>query len=407
MNEKSIKIYSYRWVVLAVFSIINAVIQMQWLTFAPVAREAREFYQVSALRIDLLSIIFMVVFLIACFPASFIIERYGIRIGVGIGAALVGLFGLLKGIFAANYAFVIVAQIGLAVGQPFIINAATKVASNWFPISERATAVGIATLAQFIGIIGVMIATPMLIAQNTDGVYQLSGMLKTYGIISVVGAVLFFVFIREKPPNPPDRKTLEERILAVDGFKQILKNRDMKYVVIMFFIGLGMFNAISTCIDQICEIKGLTVDQTGLVGGMMLIAGIVGAVILPILSDNLRKRKPFIIIAMAGMTPGLIGLAFFDGYIPLLISSFIIGFFLLGAGAPIAFQYSAEVTFPAPESTSQGMLLFAGQISGILFIVGMNRLGMIPSLMIFIGFALINILLSLLINESEMIQTNN
>jgi len=105
--------------VLAVFSIINAVIQMQWLTFAPVAREAREFYQVSALRIDLLSIIFMVVFLIACFPASFIIERYGIRIGVGIGAALVGLFGLLKGIFAANYAFVIVAQIGLAVGQPF------------------------------------------------------------------------------------------------------------------------------------------------------------------------------------------------------------------------------------------------------------------------------------------------
>jgi len=206
MNEKGIKIYGYRWIVLAVFSIINAVIQMQWLTFAPVAREARQFYQVSALQIDLLSMIFMGVFLIACIPASFIIDKYGIRIGVGIGAVLTGLFGLLKGVFAANYTFVIVAQIGLAVGQPFIINAATKVASNWFPISERATAVGIATLAQFLGIIGVMIATPMLITQATDGVYQLSGMLMTYGIISVVGAILFLVFMREKPPHPPDYK---------------------------------------------------------------------------------------------------------------------------------------------------------------------------------------------------------
>ncbi len=405
MNEKGIKIYGYRWIVLAVFSIINAVIQMQWLTFAPVAREARQFYQVSALQIDLLSMIFMGVFLIACIPASFIIDKYGIRIGVGIGAVLTGLFGLLKGVFAANYTFVIVAQIGLAVGQPFIINAATKVASNWFPISERATAVGIATLAQFLGIIGVMIATPMLITQATDGVYQLSGMLMTYGIISVVGAILFLVFMREKPPQPPDNKKSEERILAFEGLKHILKNRDMRLVLLMFFFGLGIFNAISTCIDQICEIKGLTVDQTGLVGGIMLIAGIIGAVVLPILSDKFRKRKLFIIIGMLFMTPGLVGLALLNGYIPLLISSFVLGFFLLGAGAPVGFQYSAEVTYPAPESTSQGLLLFAGQISGILFIVGMNSFGMIFSLMIFIIFALINIVISLLIKESEMIQT--
>ncbi|MBC8184873.1 hypothetical protein H8E88_27595 [candidate division KSB1 bacterium] len=139
----------------------------------------------------------------------------------------------------------------------------------------------------------------------------------------------------------------------------------------------------------------------------MLIAGIIGAVVLPMLSDKFRKRKMFIIIGMLFMTPGLIGLAFLNGYIPLLISSFVVGFFLLGAGAPIGFQYCAEVTYPAPESTSQGLLLFVGQISGILFIVGMNSFGMIFSLMIFIIFALINIVLSLLIKESKMIQTAN
>jgi len=172
----------------------------------------------------------------------------------------------------------------------------------------------------------------------------------------------------------------------------------------MFFIGLGLFNAISTCIDQICEIKGLTVEQTGLVGGMMLIAGIIGAIILPIYSDRFRKRKLFLVMAMLLMTPGLIGISYFEAFLPLMISSFILGFFLLGAGAPIGFQYSAEITYPASESSSQGLLLFVGQVSGIIFIFGMNSFGMIVSLIVFVFLSLINVILSLLLKESEMIK---
>ena len=59
MNETKTAASGYRWVVLLVFSIINAVMQVQWLTFAPVAREARLVYGVTALQIDLLSMIFM------------------------------------------------------------------------------------------------------------------------------------------------------------------------------------------------------------------------------------------------------------------------------------------------------------------------------------------------------------
>ncbi|MFC2096712.1 MFS transporter [Bacteroidota bacterium] len=405
MQNSLIKVYKYRWVVLAVFFIINAVIQMQWLTFAPVAREARLFYNATAMQIDLLSMIFMGVFIVVCIPASYIIDKYGIRIGVGIGAVLVGIFGLLKGIFADSYTMVIIAQIGLAVGQPFIINAATKVAGQWFPIKERATAVGIATLAQFVGIITVMLLTPVLISQTSEGGYELSGMLMKYGIVSAVGAILFLIFIKERPPESPDGKEFSERILVKEGFKQILKNRDMRIILIMFFIGLGLFNAISTCIDQICEIKGLDVDQTGLVGGMMLIAGIIGAVILPILSDKYRKRKLFIVIGMILMVPGLIGLTLLNDYIPLLVSSFIFGFFLLGAGAPISFQYSAEITYPAPESSSQGLMLLSGQISGIIFIVGMNIIGMISFMWVFVVLGVISIVLSFMLKESKMIKT--
>jgi len=225
----------------------------------------------------------------------------------------------------------------------------------------------------------------------------------TYGWVTLLGAVIFLLLAREKPPTPPH---IEEQVsLSVfKGMEHIAKQRDMWLVFPLFFIGLGMFNAISTCIDQICQVKGLSTEQTGMIGGIMLIAGLIGALVLPLFSDILRKRKAFIVMAMAGMTPGLVGLTVSRDYGVLLASSFVIGFFLLGAGAPVGFQYSAEVTRPAPESTSQGLILLIGQFSGILFIIMMNVLTIQTSLIIFISMASLNIILSLCLNESKMIR---
>jgi len=396
-------VYGYRWVILLVFAIITALIEIQWLTFAPIAREAREVYQVTALQIDTLSLVFMGVFLIVCLPASYVIDTFGIRVGVGIGAALTGVFSLMKAYYATDYMLVLVAQVGLAVAQPFILNAATKVAGQWFPVTERAIAVGVATLAQFVGIIVVMIVTPLFITRGPDGLIVLEPILWMYGKWAAAGAVMTLLLLREKPLTAPDKESREERFSFKKGLSHIVRSRDMQKTLLLFFIGLGMFNAVSTCIDQICQEKGLTVEQTGLVGGMMLIAGIVGALILPVFSDKLRKRKFFIVLGMVGMTPGLIGLTFFTDFTLLLISSFVFGFFLLGAGAPVGFQYSAEITWPAPESTSQGMILLTGQISGILFIVAMNIIGMALSMGIFVGLALVIIFLTTSLSESELI----
>jgi len=131
MNEKPEKAFAYRWVVLFVFSVINAVMQIQWLTFAPVAREARLVYGVSALQIDLLSMIFMGMFILICIPASYVIDTFGMRIGVGFGAILIGIFGLLKGLYAHNYTMIVVSQTGLAVAQPLILNAIGQVSRKF------------------------------------------------------------------------------------------------------------------------------------------------------------------------------------------------------------------------------------------------------------------------------------
>jgi len=401
--RSQIQVYSYRWVIITVFAAINIVVQIQWLSFAPIATAAQAVYGVSALQIDFFSIIYLAVFVIFCIPASYVIDTFGIRIGICVGAVLAGIFGLMKGLFATDYIMVCIAQTGLALAQPFIVNSTTKVAARWFPITERATAGGIGLLSQFIGMIVAMIATPHLISVDARGVYNISEMLMTYGIITAVAAAILLVFLREKPPTPPCLEGQDRRFRVFEGLRHMLKNRDMLFLIIVFCLGLGMFNAITTCIDQICKLRSLNFEQTGLVGGMMLISGVLGSIVFPLISDKLRKRKAVFLFTGICSIPGLIGLTMASQYWGMLISSFAMGFFFLG-GAPILFQFSAEINAPAPESTSQGLLMLAGQIGGILFVIGMNGLGMVPSMVVFILFSFVNVILFLLMRESKMIQ---
>ena len=141
---------------------VAAINQLLWITFAPITSSAAKYYQASDLSIGLLSMSFMIVYILVSIPASWVIDTYGIRIAVGTGAVLTGVFGLMRGLVASNYALVLVAQIGIAIGQPFILNAVTKVAARWFPFKERATAAGLGSLAIYLGIVVGLILTPYL-----------------------------------------------------------------------------------------------------------------------------------------------------------------------------------------------------------------------------------------------------
>jgi MFS family permease len=396
MDDKMpIKLYGYRWVILVVYSLLVLITQIQWLTFASVSEAAQEFYKASSLQVDFFSMIYMLVFIIMSIPASFIIDTRGVKRGLVFGAVMIGIFGILKAYFASDYLMVCVAQTGLAIAQPFILNSITKIGAQWFPVNERATVAGIGTLAQYAGIIIALIVTPLLITKDLSGEYNVGYMLWIYAVISLFGAVLLILFMKEAPPTPPAYSV--ERVNPLEGLKHIFASVDMKLLLLLFFIGLGIFNAVSTCIDQITG--KLSMEQTGMVGGVMLVGGILGALILPVLSDRYRKRKPFMVMCMVFMIPGLAGLTFFNGFVPLMVSAFVFGFFMMSAG-PIGFQYGAEKSFPAPESTSQGLIMLTGQVSGVVFVFGVNELGIMVSMITFIALTIINVVLSVKLKES-------
>ncbi len=403
MAAENFKVYRYRWVVLAVFMGAIAVNQLAWITFAPITGVAAKYYGVSDLSIGLLSMSFMIVYIFVSIPASWVIDTYGFRTAVTIGALLTGVFGMTRALVGDNYNLVLVSQIGIAVGQPFILNALTKVAARWFPILERATASGLGSLAMYVGIVIGMMLTPWLVLN-----YSIYSMLMIYGISAIVAAGTFLIFARERPPTPASPAGQEERSLVFDGLKQMMRMRDFILLLVIFFIGLGVFNSVTTWIEDILRPRGFSILQAGVIGGIMVVGGILGALVIPLLSDHYRRRVPFIIVSLAAATLGLVGIAFLYNYTLLMLSAFVMGFFLLSAG-PIGFQYGAEITYPAPEGTSNGMLLLMGQISGIIFILGMDSFknpetgSMTASLLVLAGLMLAGLLLATRLKEAQLL----
>jgi len=384
------KVFPYRWVVLAVFMLVNVTIQILWISYAPITGPAAKFYGVTDLQIGLLSMSFMIAFIPLSIPVSWVIDTYGFRLAVGIGAVMMGIFGILRGMAGTNYTLVLWSTFGIAAAQPFLLNTWTKVPANWFALEERATAVGMVTLASLVGTALGMVLTPILMETLPISTIQLY-----YGGIAAVSAILFIALSRETPPTPPCPPGQEVRALMLDGLKHALTVKVFWFGLAITFVGLGIFNGVTTWVENIIRPRGFTPTEAGTLGALMIVGGVIGAVVIPALSDKYHKRQLFLFVSFIGAIPGLIGLTFATSTTMLYISAFVLGFFLTSA-MPVIMQYTAEVTHPTPEGTSNGLVQLFGQAS-VIFVFFMEALknpdgSFTPSLLFAAGLLLLSLL---------------
>jgi len=398
--EKQYRLYGYRWVVLAVFMFVNLTIQILWITFAPITGTAAAYYGVSDLQIGYFSMAFMIAFIPLSIPASWMIDTMGFRKAVNVGVILMAVFGALRGLAGNNYALVLWSTIGIAVAQPFLLNAWTKVPANWFAVEERATAVGLVTLASLVGIALGMALTPILVETISIPNVQL-----IFGAVTAVSSLFFLLLAREKPATPPCPPGQDVRALMLDGLKNALTVRSFWLYLCISSIGLGLFNGISTWVENIIRPRGFTPTDAGTLGALMLVGGVLGAVIIPPFSDRQRKRKPYIFLGITLAIPGLLGLTFATQAWLLFLSAFAFGFFLISA-SPIGMQYAAEVTRPTPEGTSNGLIQLFGQ-GAVVYVYIMEALktpqgSFTPALLLSIGLLVISMILTSQLKETQV-----
>ncbi len=374
---KSVKAYRYRYLILLCLVLLIFSVEIQWLNLAPVGRVANHFYQGQlALRyaspVDLLSLTYLLVFVAASIPASYLLHRLGPRWAVWIASGLVVFGSMTKWIYLSSLPAVLFGQFSLALAQALILTSITEIVSRWFPIRERGMAVGITAASQYLSLAAVMILSPLLVMTRANDPAWGQGFEEMMGIYAIASTILALIpafLIKDNPPTPSSTLQAPKGQSFRTSFKIMNQIASLKGLMIIFSIGWGVLMTLFIKIDEITALLGFD-DSTGFLGIAMFAGGMVGAIVLPALSDYYRKRKLFFVFCNVCSIPGILLLVFCQQIGAVLLSSeaiamigaSIVGLSLL-ASIPIGSQYAAELGIGISEEVIQGFLLLFSQAS--------------------------------------------
>src|SRR4030043_553694 len=357
------KIYRYRWVVLAIYMYIAALTKLYGLNFAAIETFIEDLLNIPASSVMWFTLVFPLIQVLLTMPAGIIIDRKGFKYGIGIGVLFTGVFAMLRLLNPASFAVLLIAQIGISIGQPFILNSVTKLAVTWFPQKEEATAGGLGSLALFIGMMAGLGATPALV--HTLG---FESMLLIYGAIGIVGIVLFFTLVKPRPLTPPREIEAMEEMSNWEGIKRILRVRDFVILGFIAMIGIGVFNGLATWLEKILnELHQISMTDAGTISAILILSGMLGCIIIPMVSDKVMKRKPFLIAASLVGALGIVALIISKSYSLNMLNGVILGFFLISA-LPIMLTMSAEITGARFAGISVGYLQLLGNAAAVAIV---------------------------------------
>lgn len=381
-----VRVYGYRWVVLAAFMAVNLTIQVLWISYAPISSAAQRYYGVSGAAVGALAMSFMIAYLPFSFLASHLIAHRGLRFASGLGAVLAGVAGVARGLAGAHFGLVLLATGAAAIAQPFLLNAWTTMSTQWFPRSSRATAVSLITLANLLGAGIGMALTPVLVTSMSISTIQL-----TYGGCALVAGIVFVIVARDRPPTPPGRDTDTVPTTTLVGVRQAMSVAPFAWFLVVAFVTMGVFNGLSTWVEEIVGPRGFSSIDAGNLGALLLLGGLVGAVVISALSDRTHRRVPYLTTALVVSAPALVWLTFAGSLASLDTAAFLLGFFMTSA-LPVGMQYAAEITAPIAEGTSNGLIQLAGQASVVVvYLMTLTRTpagSFAPSLCVLAGLLL-------------------
>uniref|UniRef100_A0A182MA55 Major facilitator superfamily (MFS) profile domain-containing protein n=1 Tax=Anopheles culicifacies TaxID=139723 RepID=A0A182MA55_9DIPT len=137
--------YKRRWVVLAIFVMYSASNALQWIQYSIIANIVQRYYNITSTWVDWTSMIFMILYIPLIFPASWILDKLGLRI-----AAISGVLGTCLGAWVKCFSVSpdlfwvgFVGQSIVAASQVFILSLPAKVAAVWFGPDQVSSACSI------------------------------------------------------------------------------------------------------------------------------------------------------------------------------------------------------------------------------------------------------------------------
>jgi len=380
--------YGYRWVVLLAFGLVLCVQAFLWISFAPIESSVEKVFGVGSGLVRLLALVGPLMFVFFGSLAGDLADRRGFKFTVSLGAVVISLAGIFRAVVPhlgisgkGQYWIILVCQAVIGGGAVFILVNMSKMPIKWFLEEARAAAIGIVTVFFYLGsAVGIPLVTA--IAGIPEGATDLSVMsagvnrvLTVFASVMAASTVLFIILAREEPPTPSGPVPEEQKLGVFAALGRFLGAPTFQALALVSLIGYGAFVGLTVTMEKIIGYHGFSSSFASFVASALIIGGIIGAGILPGLSERIGLRKPFLILAAAVTVP----MGFLIGFVGVkalnLAGAFFLGFFLLSA-LPVTFTIVGEMEEIGPlfAGSAVGTLMALGNIGSLVIPLGMEAL---------------------------------
>jgi len=360
----------YRWVVLFAYTLVAFSTQLIWLNFSGIAEpQVTGIFNASIDQVGYLAAFWPLVFIPLSLPTGLSVDRWGFRLNVAVGSLILTVFSWLRLTAGLNFGLLLLYQTLAGVGQPFVYNAISKLAGSWFPKGEQTLANGIGTMGQLVGMITALVVGPLMVPDSSFG--ELQQNMIVFSAIVTVSFALFALLAKERGGVTEERPHSWGSLLG--ELKSVIKMRNIVVMMMLFFVGVGIFSGLIQWTESILSTRGLGSLDAGLIGAVLLVSGIVGMVVISYIADKYSMLKRFVTINTLISALFLFVFGFQAGLAFYALSAVLIGFFLLSL-APVGLQISLETVGEARSGTAASVVWLASQVGALFLIVAMSGL---------------------------------
>lgn len=148
---------------------------------------------------------------IFAFPANWILDKFGMKLGCGIGGVL-----LIAGVWMRtfieyqNIFWCLTGSVLAAIGNIFVLNSPSILANNWFKPVSIPGIISVSVLASMISMaFGSSLPGLMVKKSDGDSMNDIQDKIRNFfrleAIIITVPIVLLFIFLKNRPEIPPSK----------------------------------------------------------------------------------------------------------------------------------------------------------------------------------------------------------
>ncbi|DAA74046.1 TPA_exp: Uncharacterized protein A8136_3828 [Trichophyton benhamiae CBS 112371] len=369
------KVYKRRFFGLGQLVLLNIIVSWDWLTFSAVSKTASEYFRVSEGAINWMSTAFLFAFCVASPIVIWTLNRGGPRSSIITASALllagnwIRYAGTRAG--SGNFGVAMLGQILIGFSQPFVLTAPTRYSDIWFTGQGRTSATAVASLANPLGgALGQLIGP--LLATDPE---QIPNLVLYVSIISSVACIPSF-FVPSRPPTPPSAASETVKPPLLSSLRQLATRIEFWLIFFPFGIYVGLFNSISSLLNQILYPHGYSETVAGITGALLIVVGLVSAAIMSPIIDRLKHYLGTMKILVPILAATYIAFIFApsSGNVagPYVLAS------VMGAASfcilPVALEYMVEITYPMSPEIPSTLCWTGGQIFGATFILIENAL---------------------------------